>query len=153
MARPNKWDELDMPSKLEAVTGWAKQGATNEELSKMLGISCKLFYEWQNKHSEFREAIKKGKEVSNGELLNSAFKQSTGFYYTEEQAIKVKCGKDQERIEIVEVEKFMPPNPTMSIFMLKNRLPEQYKDKREIEACKDGEPFQITIKRVKPDGN
>ena len=149
MARPNKWDQLDMPSKLEAVTGWAKQGATNEELSKMLGISCKLFYEWQNKYSEFCEAIKKGKEVSNGELLNSAFKQSTGFYYTEEQAIKVKCGKDQEKVELIEVEKFMPPNPTMSIFMLKNPLPEQYKDKREIEATgKDGEPFQITIKVI-----
>jgi len=149
MARPSKWMELDMPSKLEAVTGWAKQGSTNEEIAKMLGVSLAVLYDWKNKYPEFKEAIKKGKVVADGELLNSAFLQSTGFRYTEEQAIKVKCGKDQERIEIVEVEKFMPPNPTMSIFMLKNRLPEQYKDKRETAITDpNGEPFQITIKRV-----
>lgn len=160
MARPSKWDELDMPSKLDAITGWAKQGSTNEDIAKMLGISCKLLYEWQNKYSEFREAIKKGKDVSNGELLNSAFTQSTGFYYTEQVPIKVRIneavptadGKSvkylpAERIELVEVRKYQPPNPTMSIFMLKNRLPGDYKDKREIEATgKDGGPIQTESK-------
>ena len=144
MARPSKWNELDMLSKLDSVAGWAKNGSTNEEIAKMLGISCKLFYEWQNKYSEFREAIKKGKDISNGELLNSAFTQATGFRFTEQQGFKVKDYKTVtdpqtghsklvqiERVVVVEVEKYCPPNATMSIFMLKNRLPEQYKDKRE----------------------
>lgn len=147
MARPNKWDELDIPSKLESITGWAKQGSTNEEIAKMLGVSLAVLYGWKNKYPEFKEAIKKGKAVADGELLNSAFLQSTGFKYTEQQGFKVKDYKTVinpetgekklvqiERIEVVEVEKFNPPNPTMSIFMLKNRLPEQYKDKKEIEA-------------------
>jgi hypothetical protein len=141
MARPNKWDELNMKDKLDSVCGWAKQGSTDEEISNMLGISTATYYEWKKNKPEFAEAIKKGKEISNGELLNSAFTQSTGFFYKEQQVFKVKDYKkidgelkQIERLEVVEVEKYNPPNPTMNIFMLKNRLPEQYKDKHEIEA-------------------
>jgi gas vesicle protein len=141
LARPNKWDDLNIKDKLESITGWAKQGSTDKEICEMLGISTKLFYEWKKDKSEFREAIKKGKEVSNGELLNSAFMQSTGFYTTEQIPVKVKDYKviegqlrQIERVEVIEVEKYVPPNPTMNIFMLKNRLPQDYKDKREIET-------------------
>jgi hypothetical protein len=141
MARPNKWDELNMDDKLDSVCGWAKQGSTDEEISKMLGIGLTLYYEWKKKKPKFKEAIKKGKEVSNGELLNSAFTQSTGFFYKEQQAFKVKDYKridgelkQIERLEVVEVERYNPPNPTMNIFMLKNRLPAEYKDKQEISA-------------------
>jgi hypothetical protein len=153
MARPNKWDELNMKDKLGSVCGWAKQGSTDEEISNMLGISTATYYEWKKNKTEFMEAIKKGKEVSNGELLNSAFTQSTGFFYKEQQVFKVKDYKkidgelkQIERLEVVEVEKYNPPNPTMNIFMLKNRLPEQYKDtyKNEVEIK---ELPQIIIKR------
>lgn len=151
MGRPKKWNEIDMPSRLDSVTGWAKQGSTDEEIAKMLGVSLAVFYNWKNDYPEFKEAIKKGKEVSNGELLNSAFIQSTGFTAKEQQAIKVRDYKridgklmQIERVEVIEVEKYYPPNPTMSIFMLKNRLPEQYKDKREHEHTgKDGGPIEL----------
>jgi gas vesicle protein len=140
MARPNKWDELNMKDKLDSVCGWAKQGSTDEEISNMLGISTATYYEWKKTKPEFMEAIKKGKEVSNGELLNSAFTQSTGFFYKEQQVFKVKDYKEIdgelkqiEKLEVVEVEKYCPPNPTMNIFMLKNRLPSDYRDKSDIE--------------------
>jgi hypothetical protein len=148
-----------MQSKLDSVRGWAKQGSTDEEIAKMLGISTTLLYEWKKDKVEFSEAIKKGKDISNGELLNSAFKQSVGFYYTEQMAVKVRTneavptadGKGEkylpaERIEIIEVQKFMPANPTMNIFMLKNRLPDEYKDKRQTELTgKDGGDLTINV--------
>lgn len=141
MARPNKWDELNMKDKLESVCGWAKQGATDEEISKMLGISTALFYQWKKEKVEFMEAIKKGKEVSNGELLNSAFKQATGFYVPTTIVVKLKKPVIinekvyyEEVAETVPSEDYVPPNPTMNIFMLKNRLPESYKDKHEVDA-------------------
>lgn len=139
------WETLDMPSKLESVRGWALQGSTDEDIYTMLGISETLFYEWKAGKAEFAEAIKKGKHISNGELLNSAFKQSVGFEYIEEQTFKLKdyelmddgTGQKKlmqiERLETVPVVRVSPPNPTMNIFMLKNRLPEHYKDKHDVE--------------------
>ncbi|KJS23139.1 MAG: hypothetical protein VR72_02945 [Clostridiaceae bacterium BRH_c20a] len=138
--RKPKWDELDMPSKLNSVKGWAMNGSTDEEICKMLGISHDTFYKWKREKTEFAEAIKKGKFISNGELLNAAFKQSIGFTFKEEMAFKVKSfemvnGKaiPVEKLEVIEVAKFALPNPTMNIFMLKNRLPEEYKDKHNVE--------------------
>ena len=139
--RKNYWDILDMDSKLDSIEGWAKQGSTDIEISKMLNISVETFYKWKREKVQFANAIKKGKEVSNGELLNSAFKAATGFMYTEKQAFKVKDYKkingelkQIERVEVVEVERYSPPDHTMNIFMVKNRLPEQYKDKHEVNV-------------------
>ncbi|MBO9597131.1 MAG: hypothetical protein J7559_04810, partial [Cohnella sp.] len=143
--RKKLWDTLDMPSKLTAVRGWAMQGSLDTEICEMLGIGKTTFYEWKNDYPEFAEAVKKGKDIANGELLNSAFTQATGFMYTEQQAVKVKDfrvivgdnGEPKyepvERVELVDVQKFALPNPTMNIFMLKNRLPQHYKDKQQIE--------------------
>jgi len=147
--RPCKWKELDMPSRLEAVTGWCKQGYTDKEMCAMLGVSLSVFSEWKNRYPEFKEAIKSGKDTANGEILNAAFKQTTGFYYKEVVPIKVKVDRDTEEIQMVEVEKFLPPNPTMSIFMLKNRMPNDYKDKREMTI--DGNMIFDIVPAPKPD--
>lgn len=156
MVRPTKWIELDMESKLDSVKGWAMNGSTDEDISKMLGISTTLLYEWKKDKPEFAEAIKKGKLVSNGELLNSAFTQSIGFFYKEQVPVKVKDYKliegqlkQIERVEVVEIDKYNPPNPTMNIFMLKNRLPEEYKDKQQTELTgKDGGDLTINVNIV-----
>lgn len=149
------WETMDMPSKLDAVKGWALQGSTDEEMYTMLDISKDTFYKWKNEFPEFSESIKKGKLISNGEILNSAFKQSVGFEYVEEQVFKLKSyelmddGTGQkklmqiEKLETVPVIRISPPNPTMSIFMLKNRLPEDYKDKQEVETKIDA---NVTVK-------
>jgi hypothetical protein len=145
MGRPAKWTELDMPSRLESVTGWAKQGSTDEEMCTMLGISTTIFYEWKNKYAEFAEAIKKGKEVSNGELINAAFKLSTGYREVVTEPIKVKKQRFEdgkvltdEEVEIVEYEKYYAPQPVSNIFMVKNRFKEDYKDKHEVDSNVSG---------------
>lgn len=127
------WDQLDISSKLNAVTGWALEGSTDEDIYTMLGVNKDTFYKWKREKLEFAEALKKGREVANGELLNSAFKQATGFYQKVVKPMRVKVDQFTEEIEMVEVEEFIPPNNTMAIFMLKNRMPHKYKDKQQIE--------------------
>lgn len=138
------WDELDIPSKLESIKGWALQGSTDEEIWTMLGVSKDTFYKWKREYPEFKEAIKKGKYISNGELLNAAFKSATGYKAIKQQAIKLKDieyvdGKPYpiERIEVINIVEEIPGNPTMNIFMLKNRLPDQYRDKKELEVTEN----------------
>lgn len=140
------WETLDMPSKLDSVRGWAMQGSTDAEIAEMLGISERVFYEWKNEYPQFTQSLKKGKHISNGDLINSAFQQSVGFMYTENVPVKVKSYewftppnggqaelKQIEKVEIVPVERYAPPNPTMNIFMLKNRLSDMYRDKPDSE--------------------
>lgn len=131
--RPALWDELNMPDMLESIEGWCKEGATDQELYEHLEISKSVFYKWKREFPQFKHALKSGKREANGEILNSAFKQACGYYYTEVQPIKVKVDIHTEEIRMIEVTKFQPPSPAMSIFMLKNRLTNDYRDKHEVD--------------------
>ena len=90
---------------------------------------------WKEDHSEFMEAIKKGKEVSDYELENALHKRATGYYYEEETVTN--AGK------VVKVKKYEHANPTSLIFALKNRLPHKYRDKVEQEITNRN--FEIKI--------
>jgi hypothetical protein len=126
------WDELDIPSKLEAIQGWCLQGSTDIEIMEMLGVKRDTFYKWKKERPEFSEALKRGKDIANGELLNAAFRQAKGYYQTVTEPMKVRQDDGSETIEMVTYDKFIPANNTMAIFMLKNRIPEHYKDKHEV---------------------
>lgn len=147
--RKNYWETLNMDNRLEMIVGWAKNGSTNDEMAAMLGISRDLFYNWQKTKPQFKAALMKGKFDSNGEMLNSAFKQATGYYQQVTEPFKVKTWKEfeddkgkkfwEEAEEIVDhtYMKFFPANSTMGIFMLKNRIPEHYKDKQDVNMTGD----------------
>lgn len=147
--RKNYWEMLNMDNRLKMVEGWAKNGSTNDEIAKMIGVSRDLFYNWQKQKPQFKAALMKGKYDSNGEVLNAAFKQATGYYQQVTEPFKVKTWKEfkkedgskfwDEVEEIVDhtYMKFFPANSTMGIFMLKNRIPEHYKDKQDVNMTGD----------------
>lgn len=140
------WIELEMDHKLDSVTGWMKQGATVSEISQMLGVSEETFYKWQREVPEFKQAVRAGRYVADGELLASAFKQSTGFTAKQRKAFKVKTyevfkdpvtGKDEllqvEKLETAEEEVYIAPNAQMSMFMLANRMSDEYKRQHNVK--------------------
>jgi transposase-like protein len=164
--RTTAWEALEMDTKLEAVRGWAMQGATMEELADMLGVNVCTLYEWQKKtsrqyHAEFAKAVRAGRYIASGEVVASAYKQSTGHMMPEVKGVKVKrwelvCHpltgepfmdrlgnpimKLQEYVETVENFVFIPPNPHITQFMLKNWLPDQFKDRQEIDVSDTAAP-------------
>jgi hypothetical protein len=131
--RKSLYEEMEIDDKLDAIRGWAMSGSTDKDIYTMLEVSSSAFYEWKKKYPQFKDALKKGKDIANGELQNSAYKQAMGYYVTVTEPMKVKRGQDFEDIEMVTYEKFIPANNTMNIFMLKNRMPEVYKDKQHTE--------------------
>lgn len=125
MARKGLYEKLDIKSKLTLVEGWKRDGLTDEQIAKNLGVSKDTLIKWKNEKPEFFESIKRGKEVSDYELENTLHKRATGYYYEEETVTN--AGK------VVKVKKYEHANPTSLIFALKNRLPHKYRDKVEQE--------------------
>lgn len=125
MARKTLYEKLDIESKLGLVEGWKRDGLTDEQIAKNLGVSKDTLIKWKNEKKEFFESIKRGKEVSDYELENTLHKRATGYYYEEETVTN--AGK------VVKVKKYEHANPTSLIFALKNRLPHKYRDKVEQE--------------------
>lgn len=141
----SKWD--DVKEKLTLIQGWARNGLIDKQIAKNLGISVDTFYKYKNEHSEFSEAIKKGKEVVDIEVENALLKRAMGYEYeevTRERVVKKdKYGQTMidihglpvhEMVVTKVVKKDVIPDTTAQIFWLKNRKPEDWRDVNKIEA-------------------
>jgi len=120
----------DYNSKLHPKLGYnlALRGLTDEQMADELGISVPTLYAWHKKHPDFLKAIKDGKENPDAAVEGALFKKATGF----KQLVK-KPMVASGVVEIVEFEQTVDPDTTAQIFYLKNRRPDRWRDKQEIE--------------------
>lgn len=121
------------------IKAWRRDGLKYEQIAKNIGITEKTLYEWQNKYSDICEALKKGKELADIEVENATFKSAIGFHEKVSKPIKVtkktfdeetgRIVSSIEEIKFVEEDVYFPPNMTAAIFWLKNRKPNEWKDR------------------------
>lgn len=126
MAKINDWLGND---KLILLEGWARGGLTDEQIAKNMGIAPSTLYEWKKKSKEFSESLKKGKEVVDFEVENALLKRALGYEYEEETY--------ENGILTKKVKKQVPPDTTAQIFWLKNRKPNNWKDRVETDEDKE----------------
>ena len=132
----SKWEQVK--NKLILVEGWAKDGLTDEQIANNLGISTQTFYTYKKEHIEFFESLKKGKEIVDYEVENALLKKALGYTIILK---KEKVTKDGDVVEIKE-EMHIPPSTTAQIFWLKNRKPEKWRDKIDVENKQDVETLE-----------
>lgn len=133
--RHGKYEEWLDKDNLLKVQGWARDGLSNEQIAHNIGITAKTLCEWQNRFGEFRNAIKKGKEVVDREVENAMLKRALGYEYdevTQEPVTDKDTGVTEMRVT-KRVTKQIVPDVTAQIFWLKNRKPEEFRDKRDVE--------------------
>lgn len=98
MARPSKY-ETHVAPRFEEIKDWVRNGATDEEVAKKLGISRDSLCEYKKQFSEFSDLLKKNKEYVDSQVENALLKSA------------------------------LSGNITAQIFWLKNRRPELWRDK------------------------
>ena len=129
MARPTKYNVAFV----EQAQKLCELGATDAGLADFFGVSERTIYRWQVEHDEFCQSLKVGKEAADERVQRSLYHRAVGFRCTTQQAIKVKTGQYTEQIEVVDIEVAVPPDTTAGIFWLKNRRPEQWREKVAVE--------------------
>lgn len=120
-----KYDEWLTPEGLIKIEGWARDGLTDEQISKNVGVAYSTFREWVKRFPALSAPLKRGKEVVDREVENAMLKNALGFHYSEEALTN--------KGDVVEITKYEKPNTTAQIFWLKNRKPKQWRDKQDIE--------------------
>ena len=120
-----KYDYWITQEGLTEIEGMARDGLTDKQMAHNIGIAESTLNEWKNRFPEFKESLKRGKEVVDREVENALLKTALGFYYTEEQVTN--SGG------VVTTKKYAKPNTTAQIFWLKNRKQVEWRDKQEIE--------------------
>jgi len=85
------------------IEGWARDGLTDEQIAHNMGIRRETLWSWRKQFPNIDNALKKTKEVVDRQVENALFKKA--------------CEGDT----------------TAMIFWLKNRRPNDWRDKRETQ--------------------
>jgi hypothetical protein len=120
-----KWLE---PDNLILLEGLARRGLVDRQIAHNMGISEQTLNVWKKKHPLICESLKKGKEVVDIEVENALLKRAMGYSY-DEVSEKYENGILTERKITT---KHVVADTTAQIFWLKNRQPELWRDRVQI---------------------
>lgn len=101
------------PEYTEQVEKLCLLGATDEQLAIFFSVSIQTIHNWKKKHPDFFDALKRGKQNADIEVVNSLFKKA------------------------------MNGDTTAQIFWLKNRQTESWRDRKEVDLnAGNASPFE-----------
>ena len=126
----------------------ARCGMIDKDMAKYIGIAESTFHKWKTDHPEFADALTKGKEEPDDKVEAALLRTALGSTFDE-------IVQDREPVEDPEhpgkfIEKtirthltrrHLAPNVAAQIFWLKNRRPDRWRDKQEIEIDMDNDPL------------
>jgi hypothetical protein len=130
-------------------------GATDKDLAAFFEVNEDSIHEWKKVYPEFSESIREGKKIADMEVVSALFNSAKDRIVIEQQAVKLrtvswKNGKkcEDERVELIEVQKVIPSDFRSQQFWLKNRQSETWRDKQEVQHSLDPEVFEIGGKKI-----
>jgi len=100
-----------------------KLGATDVELADFFKVSERTLNTWKNKHAEFLQSIKAGKEIHDSEMIEGALKARAMGYTHDDVHISSYQG------DVIEtpIKKHYPPDVKAIEMWLTNRNPNRWK--------------------------
>lgn len=117
-----KYEKWLKKENLLLLEGWARDGLTDEQIAKNIGIGERTLYEWKEKYPQISQSLKKGKEVVDYEVENALLSSA------------------------------LEGNTTAQIFWLKNRRPDKWRDKQKEETDKTAlDKLDSILKEIKED--
>lgn len=111
-------------------------GATDKEMAEFFGVTERTLNQWKKSHPEFLQSLKKGKNIADANVASKLYNRAIGYEF-EEKHFEIKQPKKNVPPELVEakrIKKHVPADTTAAIFWLKNRQPEKWRDKKEVDA-------------------
>jgi hypothetical protein len=99
------------------------------EIADFLAINVATLYRWKNDHPEFCEALKEAKTEADARVEASLYHRALGYSYDSEEVRVLKDGQ----IIRVPIREHVPPDTTACIFWLKNRRPERWRDRQDVD--------------------
>jgi len=123
--RPSKYKE-EYNDQVEKL---CRLGATDKEIADFFNVCEATINNWKIDEPMFLESLKRGKAISDMNVADSLYKRATGYSHPDTK-FATHEGKITDREEYT---KHYAPDPTACFFWLKNRQPEKWRDKQDIE--------------------
>ncbi|MCK9591856.1 MAG: helix-turn-helix domain-containing protein [Methanoregula sp.] len=107
----------------------SRKGKTNPEIADALGIVESTLAEWRKKYPEFSDALKEGKAEADSKVEASLFQRANGYDLDVVETTEYPNGG----VQVKKTKKHIPPDTTAQIFWLKNRRPDEWRDRQQLE--------------------
>ena len=117
----SKYDELVKPY-LTDINKKVREGITEAEIAKALGISVATLNNYKNKYPELKEALSKGKGADVlQKLINAGIRAATGYFETNETTVIILDEEGQPTKRQKTVQKiWYKPDGTLNKFYVMN---------------------------------
>lgn len=116
-------------------------GATDVEMSDFFNTSEVTFNKWKKDYPEFLKSLKRGKLDADARVTKRLFERAMGYEHDDLYITQYQGKIVQETIR-----KYFPPDTTACIFWLKNRQPDKWREKQEIDHTTKGDKIVINFK-------
>ena len=137
--RPTKWNKEIR----ESIKIMARKGFIDKEMCAVLHISEPTLTGWKKKYPEFFTSLNDWKHEANENVVRSLYERACGYEHPED---KIFCHNGEIISE--RVTKHYPPDATSIIFWLKNREPNKWRDKQEVEVSANENLMGLIAQRM-----
>lgn len=103
-------------------------GATDIEIADFFGVDVSTIYRWKHAQPEFCEAVCVGKEALDARVERSLYNRAVGYSFESEKVFNY-----QGEVVRAPIREHVPPDPSAALNWLKNRQPDKWRDKQEVE--------------------
>lgn len=118
--------ETDYDPSIDAIAKDLAAGGKNRtQIAEALGINRTTLYRWMERHKSLSNAIKHGMLLATDLVEEALHKAACGYRYREDRLTPIGT------VESVELER--APDTAAAKFLLKNRRPEDWQDKQQVD--------------------
>lgn len=121
----------------------ASAGLTDEEMAAHLGVGATTFDDWKARYPELLKVLKVGKEIADERVVRSLYRRALGYSVTAQKPFVDKFGVEH----VVDHVEHVEPDVVAGIFWLKNRRPEEWRDRINVDVR--GIPTPDDMRRVR----
>jgi hypothetical protein len=104
-------------------------GALDRDLAEAFGVSDRSIRAWKHQHPEFCAALELGKDIPDNNVKRSLYNRAVGYSFDSEKLFVDRDGCEH-RMPYVE---HVPPDVVAGIFWMKNRDPENWRDRQQVD--------------------
>lgn len=116
------------PEFAELALNYCLLGATDEDLARHFGVNRKTISHWKHTIPAFGNILKLGREEADARVAKSLYTKACGYQQKVEKAFQYRG----EPV-IVSVTENVAPDTGAAMAWLKNRQPDKWRDRRDIE--------------------
>lgn len=135
-----KEDNRDLPTIYETnvlpyasdIPIWIEEGLTIKEICVKLSISHSMWYKMIKEHEGLENLVSLGERLLCNRAEKSLVNLCTGFEYIEYKTTVEEDAQGKKHVKTEEMKRYQPPSQPAISFLLRNRMPDRWSDKKEL---------------------